>query len=320
MPIAKGLSFTPRLSAVGALLCALMMSLLPLSAHAEWPEKPLNLWVGFSAGGGADTLSRLVAKRLKEELGQPVVVRNLAGGGGVVMATTLKKVAADGYTFGLAPNSTFDAMPYVGDLDYKPTDFTYLTTVTQLQSGLVAKGDAPYSSWEEMVEYGHKHGLTFGATSPLTRKFVQRVARKEDLDIKVVPMKGGLAMINGILGGYIDIGWSAGIHQSFLGDGKLKVIAGLNEERLERSPNVPSITELGYDSGYTGYFLFAAPEGMPEAIKEKLSAALRKACQSKEVAELAEKRMGFPNVVLKQSRLQQFVLHNAETNKKNFNL
>lgn len=302
-----------------ALAATLALSLTPaLSSAEDWPTKPLTLTVGFGAGGGADTLSRLVAKKMEEELGQPVVVRNMAGGGGVVMATSLKSAEPDGYTFGLAANSSFDAMPWFAKLDYTSGDFDYLTTVTQLQSAIVASGDAPFSTWDEMIAYGRENGLTYASISPITRLFINEVAEQENIDIRIIPMRGGLEIMNSLIGGHVDIAWSAGVHQAFLSDGKIQVMAALNEERLTASPDVPTIRELGYDRSYTSYFMFAAPDGIPEPIFHKLTSALRAASSSEEVAELAEKRMGFPNVVLEPEELESFIEDNSERYRKQF--
>ncbi|GGO81858.1 hypothetical protein GCM10011348_21830 [Marinobacterium nitratireducens] len=296
----------------GAFSVSLLLSFSGLSFAEAWPAKPLTLLVGFGAGGGADTLSRLVARELEKEIGQPVVVKNVAGGGGVVMATKLKNSEPDGYTFGLASNSSFDSMPWFAELEYKADDFDYLTTVTQLQNAIVASGDAPFNSWDEMIEYGRSSGLTFASISPITRRFINLVAEKEGVKIRIVPMRGGLEIMNSLIGGHVDIAWSAGVHQAYLSDGKLQVLAALNDERLSTSPEKPTVRELGYDKSYTTYFMFSAPKGIPEAILNKLTDALRKASASPAVAELAEDRMAFPNVVLEPEALKSFVLNNSD--------
>jgi tripartite-type tricarboxylate transporter receptor subunit TctC len=296
------------------LLVFLLALLITAPAHADsnWPDKPINLLVGFSPGGGADTLARLVARELQNELQQPVVVRNIAGGGGIVMATSLKFAPADGYTIGLAANSAFDGMPWLTELRYTPDDFSYLTTVSELQNALVTSGNAPFSTWDEMIAYGREHGLTYGSISPITRLFINMVAEKEGIRIRIIPMRGGLEAINNLIGGHIDIAWSAGVHQSFLGNGKIKVVASLNKSRLRTSPKQPSITELGYPVDYTSYFMLAAPKGIPPMILQRLSSALYKASKAENVAMLAEKRMGFPNIVLTAEELEDFIHSGSE--------
>lgn len=290
----------------------LLFGLTSVQADERWPDKPINLLVGFSPGGGADTLARLVARELQTELKQPVVVRNIAGGGGIVMATSLKFAKPDGYTIGLAANSAFDGMPWLTRLRYTPDDFSYLTTISELQNALVASSSAPFSNWEEMIEYGRQHGLTYGSISPITRLFMNLVAEREGIRIRTIPMRGGLEIMNNLIGGHIDIAWSAGVHQSFLGGGKIQVIASLNEKRLHSSPDKPSITELGFPVGYTSYFMLAASRDIPAPILERLTSALYKASRSESVAMLAEKRMGFPSVVLSSEELENFIHTGSE--------
>lgn len=283
------------------------------AAAAAWPDKPLNLLVGFSPGGGADTLARLVARELATELGQPITVRNIAGGGGIVMATSLSHAEADGYTIGLAANSAFDGMPAITPLRYQTDDFDYLTTVSQLQNALIASGDAPFANWEEMVAYGREHGLSYGSPSPITRDVLNLIAEREGIRIRFIPMRGGMDVINSLIGGHIDIAWSAGVHQAFLRDGKIRVLASLNEERLRASPGKPAIQELGYPMGYSSYFVLVAPAGLPSAVKQRLSDALIKASKAPRVAQLAEQRMGFPNVVMTPDEITRFVERTAES-------
>ena len=290
----------------------LLFGFSSIQADESWPDKPINLLVGFSPGGGADTLARLVARELQAELHQPIVVRNIAGGGGIVMATSLKFAKPDGYTIGLAANSAFDGMPWLTQLRYTPDDFHYLTTISELQNALVTSSSAPFSTWDEMIDYGREHGLTYGSISPITRLFINLVAEREGIRIRTIPMRGGLEIMNNLIGGHIDIAWSAGVHQSFLGGGKIRVIASLNEKRLHTSPNQPSITELGFPVGYTSYFMLAAPKGIPDPILQRLTSALYKASRSENVVMLAEKRMAFPSVVLTSEELEDFIHTGSE--------
>ncbi|MBL7250258.1 tripartite tricarboxylate transporter substrate binding protein [Alloalcanivorax marinus] len=286
---------------------------------ADWPSKPITLLVGFSAGGGADTLARLMAHALEKDLGQPVVVDNKAGGGGVVMATLLQRAPADGYTIGFTSDSTFDALPFIVRTAYQPDDFDYLATVTELQNALVAGASAPFSTWDEMLAYAREEGgLTFGSLSPITTKFAERWAKKEGINVRTVPIKGGRQIITDVMGRHLDVGWSAGVHQAYLNDKGVKVIVGMNDKRLSTSPDVPTIGEHGYGRSYTSYFMLAAPKGIPSPVREKLLAAIRKAATSKDVANLAEEKMKFPNVVLSAEQLTRFIQTQSMENKREF--
>lgn len=298
-------------------VCSLFFS--PATLAADWPSKPVTMLVGFSAGGGADTLARLTAKALEEELGQPVVVDNKAGGGGVVMATLLERAKPDGYTIGFTSDSTFNALPYIVRTAYEPSDFDYLATVTELQNAVVTSAKAPFSTWEEMLAYARKQGgVTFGSVSPITTKFAETLAEQEDIRVRTVPIKGGRQIMTDVMGGHIDMGWSAGVHQAYLNDQGVKVVVAMNSDRLRTSPDVPSIIERGYDRSYTSYFMLAAPKGLPSPVREKLIAAIRKAATSSDVADLAEQKMKFPNVVLSPEELTDFMRARSAENEREF--
>lgn len=277
---------------------ALAFSAAP--ALADYPEKPIKILVGFAAGGGADTLSRLVAKELEAELGQPVVIENKPGGGGVVMATGLSRADADGYTIGMAVDATFSLAPLFGDqVKYGVTDFDYLTTVAALQNAIVTNSKSPFTTWDEMIAHGKAgNKISFASVSPATKMMMQYIAKAEGLDINVVPVKGGSAALKEVLGGHIDTAWSAGAHQAFLKGGELSILAAAGTQPLGLTPNVPTLLDLGYDHGVDGIFLFAAPKGIPEDRLNRLTEALYKASQAESVATLAQQKMGFPNVVL----------------------
>ncbi|WP_159660109.1 tripartite tricarboxylate transporter substrate binding protein [Alcanivorax xiamenensis] len=306
-------------AAVLAVCTLTAMTMSPSATADDWPSKPITLLVGFSAGGGADTLARLMARALEQDLGQPVVVENKAGGGGVVMATLLQRAPADGYTIGFTSDSTFDALPFIVRTAYQPDDFDYLATVTELQNALVAGASAPFSTWEEMLAYAREQGgLTFGSLSPITTKFAERLAKQEDIRVRIVPIKGGRQIITDVMGRHLDVGWSAGVHQAYLNDQGVKVIVAMNSERLRTSPDVPTIREQGYDRSYTSYFMLAAPKGIPGPVREKLLAAIRKAATSKDVANLAEEKMKFPNVVLPAEKLTRFIQLRSADNEREF--
>jgi tripartite-type tricarboxylate transporter receptor subunit TctC len=283
--------------------CLVSAAALALSAApvmAEYPEKPIKILVGFAAGGGADTLSRLVAKELEAELGQPVVIENKPGGGGVVMATGLSRAEADGYTIGMAVDATFSLAPlFGGQVKYGVGDFDYLTTVAALQNAIVTSSNSPFTSWDGMIAHGKAgNKISFASPSPATKMMIQYIAKAEGIDVKVVPVKGGGAAIKEVLGGHIDTAWSAGAHQAFLKGGDLSVLAAGGTQPLGLTPDVPTLLDLGYDHAVDGIFLFAAPKGIPEDRLNRLTEALYKAASAESVATLAQQKMGFPNVVL----------------------
>ena len=276
-------------------------------ALAAYPEKPITVMVGFSAGGGADTLARLVAKAAEKSLGQPIVVENVAGGGGVVAATKIKNAAADGYTIGMSVTSTFSYAPLASQtVKYEVADFDYLSSVAALQNAVITRSDAPFSTFQEMVAYGKSHGpLSFASSSPVVKLTMDYAGANAGIEFKIVPVKGGAEVIKDVMGGHMDLGWSAGIHQKF-GD-KIKVLAAVGNKRLKSSPDVPTLRELGVNVGSENYFLFFAPKGMPSDRLSQLTQAFAQAAQDPQVKALAQDKLGFPVEVVTSADLRAHI-------------
>jgi tripartite-type tricarboxylate transporter receptor subunit TctC len=263
-------------------------------ALADFPEKPITIMVGFGAGGGTDTLARLVAKNAEAALGQPIVVENVPGGGGIVAATKLMNADPDGYTIGMAVTSTFSYAPQASDtVKYNVGNFDYVTSVAGLQNCVVASKDAPFNTWEDVVRLS-KEGkkLSFGTPSPSASLAIDYANRESGIEMKMVPVKGGAQIMKDVMGSHLDMGWSAGIHQKF-GD-QLKVIVTTDSARLKSAPDVQTLRELGIEVGSKNYFMMFAPKGIPADRLEKLINALSTAARSDDVKSLAEDKMGFP--------------------------
>ena len=290
---------------------ALALGLLTSPALAEFPEKPVTILVGFGAGGGTDTLARLIGKEAEKALGQPVVIENVPGGGGVVAATKLMNADPDGYTIGMAVTSTFSYAPLASDtVKYDAATFDYLTSAAKLQNAIVVGKDSPFNTWQDVVAAG-KGGqkISFGSSSPAVNLIMDFVANQDGYDMKVVPTKGGAQIMKDVLGGHVDMGWSAGIHQRFGGDVKVLVAAG--NDRLASSPDVPTFKEIGYEIGDDTYFLFFAPKGIPEDVFQKLYDAFSGGAKNADVVSMVEGKMGFPSTVLTPQELRENVANST---------
>ncbi len=293
--------------AVRRVATALTLGLLATPAFAEFPDKPITVLVGFGAGGGTDTLARLIAKEAEATLGQPIVIENIPGGGGVVAATKLMSAKPDGYTIGMAVTSTFSYAPLASDtVKYDADTFDYLTSAAALQNAVVVGKDSPFNSWSDVAAAG-KAGekLSFGSSSPAVNLVMTYVSAQDGYDMKIVPTKGGAEIMKDVMGGHMDMGWSAGVHQRFGKDVKVLVAAG--KDRLEASPDVPTFHELGYDVGDETYFLFFVPKGIPDDIFQALYDAFSQGAKNAEVVKMVEGTMGFPSRVLTPDELKQNV-------------
>ncbi|WP_010139746.1 Bug family tripartite tricarboxylate transporter substrate binding protein [Oceanicola sp. S124] len=293
--------------AVRRVATVLTVGLLATPAFADFPEKPVTVLVGFGAGGGADTLARLIGKEAEAALGQPVVIENVPGGGGVVAATKLMNATPDGYTIGMAVTSTFSYAPLASDtVKFDADTFDYLTSAAALQNAVVVGKDSPFNTWEDVVAAG-KSGqkVSFGSSSPAVNLMMNYISAHDGYEMKVVPTKGGAEIMKDVMGGHMDMGWSAGIHQRFGDD--VKVLAAAGNERLVNSPDVPTFRDLGYDVGDDTYFLFFAPKGIPDEVFQALHDAFSAGAQKPEVVSMVESKMGFPSKVLMPDQLRENV-------------
>ncbi|WP_322867490.1 tripartite tricarboxylate transporter substrate binding protein [Aquicoccus sp. G2-2] len=270
----------------GAAMAATMAFSATAQAEDWAPSGPLNLQIGFGAGGETDTLGRIVGKALAEQTGWNVVVENKPGGGGIAMFTGISVAPADGSVIGLGVNIPViinliqrgDQLPFTVD------SFDYLGTVTNAQLALIAPASAPYNNVDELVAASKKQGGINVAFDAKTQELIMRSINSQS-DAGLVPLatKSSSEQIQMILGGQAGAAFTAGNQIPYIESGDVKLLASANETRHNYAPDVPTLIEQGYDVAVDPYFYFAAPKGLPENVKSALVKALDTAIQSDEV-------------------------------------
>jgi len=264
----------------------LLAVLVLFSAQAlaqSYPSKPIRMMVAFPHAGPVDLIARLVAPKMGEILGQPVVVENKVGASGNLATAELAKSAPDGYTL-LAHSSAFAVNPSLfANAGYDPArDVLPVAVVAQQANIIVVNADFPARTLEELKQQVTSRKLAFaspgaGTTPHLTGENLFHVHWKAD--ITHVPFKGAGPAVAGLLGGQPPIGCMAGSGpMGSIRSGKLRALAVSSAKRLPQLPDVPTLGELGYagmeDYTWVGIFL---PAGTPRAIADKLNAAVLKA-------------------------------------------
>ena len=267
-----------------------------LAAGAPWAAaesgRPLRLLVGFPPGGGTDAIARLLADRLKEVLGQPVLVENRAGAGGQLAAQALKAAAPDGSTLFLTHDHTVSILPLVVKTpgfdtarDFMPVaGFASFANAVALSGGTPARTLAEYVAWVKTAG-GGKGAVGIPAPASVPEFLVQVLARKFGLDLVAAPYRGSAPMMTDMLGNQIAAG--VGSVPDFIEHhraGKLRVVAVMGAARQAALPEVPTLGELGLagfdDLPFYGVF---APTGTPAAALEPFAAALQKVLAQAEV-------------------------------------
>jgi tripartite-type tricarboxylate transporter receptor subunit TctC len=259
------------------------------AAAQSYPSKPIRVLVAFPPGGPVDIIARLVAPKMGEILGQPVVVENKVGASGNVATGEVAKATADGYTL-LAHSSAYAVNPSLfKNAGYDPIkDLTAIALVAQQPNLIVVNAAFPAKTLDELRAKVQAEKLAFaspgaGTTPHLTAENLFHVRWKAD--ITHVPFKGAGPAVSGLLSGQPPIGCVAGSGpMSNIKAGKLRALAVSSAKRIAQLPEVPTLDELGYKGmeDYTWVGLFAAA-ATPTDIAEKLNTAVQKAVQSPEL-------------------------------------
>jgi len=266
-------------------------------AQANFPAKPITTVVGFEPGGGTDTVARIVAKTLGENLGQQAIVENRAGAGGNIAVDYVAKSAPDGYTIVLANVGAIAVNPHMIKVPYDPLrDLTPITMASVFANVLVVQPSLPVKSIADYVKLarGKPGTITYGSSGVggaghLAGELLHLVAK---IDIVHVPYKGGGPAMQGFLGGQIDSFFAT--PTSSIGQinaGKARAIATTGTKRAALLPDVPTVAESGYP-GYEAlnWYAYFGPKGLPKDIVERLNRELAKALNNNEAAALLQKQ------------------------------
>jgi tripartite-type tricarboxylate transporter receptor subunit TctC len=262
-------------------------------AQAPYPSRPVSMIVGFAPGGGTDTASRIIAKKLTENLGQSVVVENKAGAGGNIATDFVVKSAPDGYTILLASVGAMAITPHLPPKPpYEPLrDLAPITMAVVFPNVLVLHPSVPANTLAEFVALAKaKPGaINYGSSGignlgHLAGELFRSVAR---IDIVHVPYKGGGPATTDLLGGQIAAVFAT--PASVVGHikaGRLRALATTGAQRSPAMPEVPTIAESGYP-GYeaTNWYAYVAPVKTPKEILARLNQELVKVLAVPEVRE-----------------------------------
>jgi tripartite-type tricarboxylate transporter receptor subunit TctC len=271
-----------QLLAAAGLLAVLSAWTAPVAAQDSYPSRPISLVVPFPPGGSADTVSRLVGKRLQELLGQPVVIDNRPGAGTAVGAAFAAKAAADGHTLLVSSGSTFTVNPALRpNLPYDAVkSFDPIGIVGRIPLIVLANKNQPASNVKGFVAAikaapGQLTYASFGSgtTSHFTAEIVLQAVGGQMMH---VPYKGSAPAMTDLIGGQVAYSVdtvTAALPQ--LKAGKIKAIAVTTAKRSSQLPDVPTFAESGYpEIDADTWIMMVAPKGTPDAVRAKLEKTL----------------------------------------------
>jgi tripartite-type tricarboxylate transporter receptor subunit TctC len=274
------------------MLCAVALAFAgAAAAQSNFPTRAVTLTVGFAPGGGTDTAARIIAKKLGDNIGQPVIVENKAGAGGNIAAQHIATAAPDGYTIHLTSVGPMSVAPAMTrNLPYDPKrDIAPITMGVVFPNVIVVHPSVPAKNLAEYValakskpgELNYASSGIGGAGHLTGELFKQRAG----IDIVHVPYKGGGPAMTDLLGGrvtmYPSVPSTAAPHVEA---GKLRALATTGARRTATMPNVPTVAESGYP-GFeaTNWYAFVAPAKTPKEILDFWNREIVKALQDPQV-------------------------------------
>lgn len=269
----------PFLAGAAAVLAAPVVG----TARAQtWPDRPIKLLVGFAPGGAVDTVARLIAVPMSEILGQNVVVENRAGASANIAAAGMVQAPADGHTV-LMGAFAHGVNPSLMKIGYELSELQPLLQLTRVPTILLVHKDSPYRTAAELVAGGRAkpQGLTYGSGGSGTASHLapELFARRVGLKALHVPYKGGLLAMQGVISGSVDF-MCENPQPTFMSPGSpIRPLAVFQPTRLNELPDVPSITEAGFNQDLTirsWHGLFVR-RGTPDAVSARLLKAAQEA-------------------------------------------
>jgi tripartite-type tricarboxylate transporter receptor subunit TctC len=251
-----------------------------------FPTKPVTLLVPYPAGGISDVIARTVNNALGKQLGQPVIVENLGGASGAIAATKALNAPADGHLlFQGSPNELILAPLAISAVKFKSEDFRLVQMIATAQIAFLARKDLPVNSVDEFLDYARKMAkegkpVTFASVGPGSFYHIlgEHLAKSTGIPMIHVPYKGAAPANQDLIGGQVDIFLApyGKMYEGLQKDGKIKVLAMLNEKREDSTRQYPLITESkqlkDFDFNiWTGYFV---RKDTPEPIVQALHKAI----------------------------------------------
>lgn len=260
----------------------------------KYPDRPITFYTMTQPGAQIDRLARGLAERFSKELGVPINVRNITGGShGSVMATDLSKAKPDGYTLAVAAVTAYTYQPHHSPVKYGVDDFDYLTLLALNSSGFISKPDKPWNTLKEAFKWAKKNNKPLVAMfhGSDDRDAIQRIAKKEGVQLSLIPSKGGPSVIQAVTGGHADIGYVGAILYEHVRAGRLKLLASALNERLPPIPDVPTLKEQGYDEAVEMFVGLIAPKGIPADRLAVIKKAVDKLAKDQETQDFITKKL-----------------------------
>ena len=273
------------------LLTIFVGMLLPLtfSFAQGYPTKPITLVVGFGPGGNADIVARMLVQKMPDSLGQPVIVENRGGAGGLLANDSVAKAPPDGYRLSLISGAFTAQAAVLPKLPFDPQkDFTWVSTLISYPLVVVIPAESPHKTLDDLIKFAQANPKKLNYPSPgngsLFHLATEVFSSASGIELTHVPFRGGAQQLTELLGGRLDVMFDTlSVVQPQLKAGKLRALAVTSAKRMPQLPDVPAVAEKisGYEA--SSFLGIAGPAAMPEAIVQQLNRTIASALANPEL-------------------------------------
>jgi tripartite-type tricarboxylate transporter receptor subunit TctC len=274
-------------------------------SQQEYPSHAVRIVVGFPAGGGTDVFARVVAQGLAQATGQPFVIDNKAGAGGIVASQGMQQAAADGYTLLVGSTSTQVIAPLLySKRPYSTADFTPVAHLASVGIVLVANPNAPFNNVTEMVAYAKARpgqlNYASGGNGVTNHLAMELLKARTGSFLVHIPYRGSAPALTDVMGGQVPVMFdSIASSGPQIRAGKVKALGIASLSRADVLPGVPTISESGATVGLKdfdtpGWVALYGPKGLPPAVVARLQTAVAKVLGTADVAQRFNAAGGAP--------------------------
>lgn len=266
------------------LAISLLTALAAVTATGQtYPDKPVTLVVGFGPGGNADIVARIVGQKMSETLGQPVIIENKGGAGGLLANDSVAKAPPDGYRLSLVSGAFPAQAAVLPKLPFDAqNDFSWVSTIVSYPLVVVVPANSKFRTLEELVQAARANPGKLNFPSPgngsLFHLATEVFSSEARIEMTHVPFRGGAQQLTELLAERLDVMFDTySVVQPSLQANKLRALAVTSTDRLPQLANVPAVSQTipGYEA--SSFLGIAGPAGLPAAVVQKLNQAVRTA-------------------------------------------
>ncbi len=280
----------------------------------DYPTKPITFYIPFGAGGTTDAVTRSLIEAVGKYLGQPFIPINKPGGGGSLGAVAVMNAKSDGNTLGAFAGTQIIFLPNMEECPYKDlSGFTLILNYVRYVLPAIVRGDSPYKTWKEFIEWARQNpraakiALSSNRSGCTQGLAMWQIEQKEGVECTYLPMKGTAEALSATLGGHITLNLTGLTPPviSHIKEGKLRILAYVNEEKIPGYEDIPSFQKL-YGIVAPSYMGVWGPKGLPNYVLEKLDDAFAKGVKDPMFID-SMKKMYMPIVYLNRTEVTKEV-------------